>query len=360
MNRRRFLTIGRLARTAGQIAGAVEEARSAACGLLADDPPRQELALIHVSRSAMATRFEIILPWGLHDSTMAADDALDLIERLEAQLTVYRDDSEVAQLNRNAPCAAVQVEERLYDLLGYCALLSRETCGAFDITTGALIRTWGFFRRQGRVPSPSERKAALTRVGSGHLVFDDERQSIRFDCEGLEINLGSIGKGYALDRAAELLRDRWHVTAGLLHGGHSSVIALGSDPRDRRGWSVAISHPWIPDRKLAEVRLRDAALATSAATFQHLEHNGRKLPHVLDPRTGWPAQSMSSATVIASSAARADALSTAFFVMGPAAALAYCRAHPDVGAILLPAGDDCQPLILNLPADSLAPGTGAG
>jgi thiamine biosynthesis lipoprotein len=135
--------------------------------------------------------------------------------------------------------------------------------------------------------------------------------------------------------------------AGLLHGGHSSVYAIGSEP-GQRGWAVGVRHPWNREKRLAVIRLRDRGLATSAATFQHLEYNNRKLGHLLDPRTGWPAEGMASATVVAPSAAEADALATAFFVLGVEKARAFCSARPDVGALLLPAGESARPVVLGL------------
>ena len=177
---------------------------------------------------------------------------------------------------------------------------------------------------------------------------------MRYLRPGLEINLGSIGKGYALDRAAELLRAGVGRVGGLLHGGHSSVFAIGSEPGDARGWAVGIRHPWDPERRLALVRLRDRALGTSAATFQHLEYNGRKLGHILDPRTGWPAEGVASASVVAPTAAEADALATAFFILGIEAARAYCAAHPGIGAVLLPQGDAARPVVLGLGPDKVS------
>src|SRR5206468_1729435 len=116
--------------------------------------------------------------------------------------------------------------------------------------------------------------------------------------------------------------------------------AMGDQPGEAGGWPVGLRHPWDPERRLAVVRLRGRALATSAATFQHLEHDGRKLGHLLDPRTGWPADAVASATAVAPTAAEADALATAFFVLGVEAARDYCSAHPGVGAVLLPADGD--------------------
>ena len=187
----------------------------------------------------------------------------------------------------------------------------------------------------------------MQRVGMNRVVLDEERRTIHFLCRGLEINLGSIGKGYALDRVAERLRTEAALSSGLLHGGHSSVYAIGSSPGDARGWEVGVSHPWQPGKRLAVLRLRDRGLGTSAATFQHLEYNGRKLGHILDPRTGWPAEGVASATVTAPNAAAADALATAFFILGAAATREYCAAHPEVGVVLL-SDDSPRPLVCNI------------
>jgi thiamine biosynthesis lipoprotein len=123
---------------------------------------------------------------------------------------------------------------------------------------------------------------------------------------------------------------------------------MGPGPTAGRGWAVGIQHPRKPERRLAVVWLRDQALGTSAATLQHFDYNGRKLGHLLDPRTGWPAEGMALASVVAPTAAEADALSTAFYVGGVEQARKYCETHEEIGAILLPHGDDAQPQILGL------------
>jgi thiamine biosynthesis lipoprotein len=267
-----------------------------------------------------------------------AEEALDEIDRLEAQLSVYRESSEVHRLNRAASYCAIPVEEGLFGLLELSAQLCAATEGAFDVSAGALIKAWGFYKPPPRLPSQLERLAALECTGMGHVVLDPERRTVHFLKPGLEFNLGSIGKGYALDRAAAILRRRDDFSSALLHGGHSSVYAIGTEPGDERGWLVGLSHPWETDRRLATVRLRDRALGTSAATFRHLEYNGRKLGHTLDPRSGWPAGGMAQASAIAPTAAEADALATAFYVLGIEKTRSYCESHPEVGAILLAEG----------------------
>lgn len=225
MNRRDFLRPRRLASAAGQILDLVDErTRPADAG---------EALLLCFARRAMATTFEVVVPFDTPRANEAANAALDEIDRLEAQLTVYRDTSEVSRLNQLAPYTNLVVEDGLFELLETSARLHKESEGAFDVTAGALIKAWGFFRGPRRVPSEEERAQALERVGMQHVVLDRGGRSVRYLKLGLEINLGSIGKGYALDCVAGLLRNEWNLTSALLHGGHSSVYAIGMPPGDR-------------------------------------------------------------------------------------------------------------------------------
>ena len=165
----------------------------------------------------------------------------------------------------------------------------------------------------------------------------------------MRLNLGSIGKGYAVDRAVEHLLAAG-VSDFLVHGGQSSVAARGSavgplkiaaasdqPPAARTArspWKIGVKDPLRDERRLGQVELNDRALGTSGAQFQSFRHRGRRYGHILDPRTGWPADGMLSVTVLAPTAAEADALSTAFYVMGPEAAMSYCRHRPAIAAIL--------------------------
>lgn len=337
MNRRRFLRSRQLAGAAGTLIVPVPEV----------DPVPGDLTLIRVSRRAMATRFEVALPFGTPDALAAAEDALDLIDDLEDQLTVYRDHSEVSRLNATAATGPVAVEPNLFDLLSRAAVLTNETAGAFDPATGSLIKAWGFYRRDGHVPPPRELKAARACSGMRHVVLNATDRTVKYRRAGLELNLGGLGKGYALDEAADLLARKWGVRSALLHGGGSSVRAIGTPPGQPRGWPVAVRHPW-EDRTLGTVWLTDQGFGTSAATFQYFEYNGRKLGHLLDPRTGWPASGTASASVVAPTAADADALSTAFFVTGTPGAETHCTPRPHLGAVVLP--EDGPPAVVGLDA----------
>jgi thiamine biosynthesis lipoprotein len=271
-----------------------------------------------------------------------ASAALDEIARLEQQLTTFRADSEVSFINQCAATEAVQVEAALFALLSLCQELSRKTEKAFDITTGPLSRCWGFLRRQGRLPAAEEIAQALSSVGSEKILLDAEAKTIRFAQPDVEINLGSIGKGYALDRVAKQMRGA--VSTALLSAGASSMLAVGRGVRGQ-GWTVGIRDPRHLKQRIAVLCLRDAALATSGSEEQFFDREGQRYGHIIDPRTGWPADSVSSVTVVALSAGVADALATAFYVGGRALAESYCAAHPGTLALLLER-DAVRPIII--------------
>ncbi len=296
--------------------------------------------LVRFERAAMACKFEFVFNAGQHPaSTPAALAALDLVDRLEDQLSVYRAHSEISQINAHAFAAPVAVEPRLLALLADACRLHGETQGAFDITAGPLSATWGFSRRAGAMPSPARIAAALERVGCQYLQCDLAEGRIRFSRPGVEINLGAIGKGYALDRAAELI-EAAGVDDFLLHGGNSSVLARGAHgglPREV-GWRIGVRNPLRPERRLGQLFLRNQALATSGSGTQFFMHEGRRYGHILDPRSGWPAEGVLSATVVAPTASLADALSTAFYVLGPRAAGEFCSRNPEIGCLIVSPG----------------------
>ena len=300
--------------------------------LLARSEMRAPGYWLHVNRTAMACRFEVTIPQSEEAGVTAATEALDEIDRLEALLTVFRDTSEVSYINSHAANTSVRVSSELFDLLLLCKRFHRETGGAFDITSGPLTRCWGFLRRQGRLPVQEEIDHAKLIVGSEQLIFDDVAMSVRFAREGMEINLGSIGKGYALDRAVGLIADK--VNNVLLNAGASSMKAIGSGERGD-GWIVGLRNPRFKLRRLGVLRLRDCALSTSGNEEQFFEHQGRRYSHIIDPRSGWPAQGVTSVSVVAPTAAQSDALATAFFVGGRELAEHYCQTHTEVLVIML-------------------------
>ncbi len=342
--------------------------------------------LVSITREAMACEFEVLLNARQYPAGPdAAVAALDLVEQLESQLTIYRETSEVSRLNARAFAREVIVEVGLFGLLSQAKELFAATAGALDITAGPLSRVWGFHRRQGRMPSPDDVREALARVGCESLQLDETTCGVRFLKEGMEVNLGAIGKGFTLDRCADLLENAG-IKDFLIHGGMSSVLARGSREgqtdnqqvsKNQDGglsdesipsspqpptpsshsasWSVGLRHPLRPDVRLAEFYLQNQALGTSGSGTQFFHHQGKRYGHILDPRTGWPAEQVLSATVIAPSAALADALSTAFYVLGREGAQTYCQEHSEISALLIQAagrGTQVEMHPINLPDEA--------
>lgn len=292
--------------------------------------------LLRFGRRAMACDFQVFLRAEQRlGAVEAATQALDLIEQLEDQLTVFRSHSEISRINQEAGRQARRVEARLFELLQRCVAWHATTGRAFDITAGPLVKLWGFYTRAGRYPAEEDVARVLRQVGSQYLELDPAERTIRFGRPGMELNLGSVGKGYALDRCDEVLSAAG-VPDFLIHSGQSSILARGSrEGPDTPGWRVALRHPLRADRRLAELRLSDGALGTSGCGQQFFYHRGKRYGHVLDPRRGAPAEGVLSATVLAPTAAEADALATAFFILGPAETRTFCRERTDLAVVFV-------------------------
>ena len=293
--------------------------------------------LEHYSRNAMACEFQIMFNLRQYRSSAAAAlRAFDLIERIEAQMSIYRESSEITEINRRAGLEPQPVAPQMFDLFLTARQLYEATGGAFDFTSGPLTRTWGFEKRVGRLPERQEIDEALARVGTDRVELNEEKRTIRFLQSGVEINLNAIGKGHALDRVAEMFQASG-INDFVIHGGQSSVLAhgVGQEWEDESsGWIVGLSHPTLPGFRLCELMLRDRALSTSGNARQAFFHRGKRYGHVIDPRTGWPTDHCLSATVLAPNATLADGLSTAFFVMPVEEVERYCREHTEIAALL--------------------------
>ena len=214
--------------------------------LIADRFP--ETPTIHVEATQRAMACDFAVRYHDADRHLAGDmlAAFDEIEAVEDRLTIYRDESEVIELNQRAGDGAVAVSAELFTLVQLAERLHRETGGAFDITGTPLSRVWGFFERAGRLPTAAEIADALTKVGMQHVRLDAAAQAIEFSQPGMEINFNAIGKGYALDRAAAML-DARGAHDYLWHGGRSSILAHGKNHGDDRDyWSIGLQHPLEP------------------------------------------------------------------------------------------------------------------
>ncbi len=267
----------------------------------------------------MNTRYELVLhgpnPVALR---AAGEEALEEIGRLEDVLSIYRPHTEIALVNARAAREAVRVTPLVFRLLQHAQRLWRETEGAFDITIGPLMRCWGFLGGTGALPDPVALAEARACTGFQHVILDEGGFNVRFDREGVMLDLGAIGKGFAIERAMECLREAG-VECALLHGGTSTVAAMGIPP-DEEAWKIVLEipaeSPEAPPVPLAVVRLRDEALSVSAVWGKSFQTKERTFGHVLDPRTGEPADRAVMSAVVCASATESDALSTALLTLG--------------------------------------------
>jgi len=347
-NRREFLTgraVGKELRNVGDgIADAMSEGEATPVIPVARETVRLET-------TAMGCPWCIIMNPGPPQQVMAASDAFLMVHDCEQMLTVYRDDSEIAIVNRDAFQAPVEVSPELFAFLITCRELFESTEGSFDPTAGALIDLWKAARVDGTIPDNDAVQSALARTGMQHVGLDDVERTVRFGVDGLKFDFGAIGKGDGIDKAAEYLTEQ-RIDSYLIHGGHSSLFARGTHAQ-HDGWPVGIKNPLFTNKRYATLILKDQGMATSGSNIQFFRHQGQRYGHILDPKTGQPADRFLSVTVLAPTAIEADAISTAFYSMGLESALQYCDDHPSIGAILIPhpEGRILQPVIKNIPRE---------
>ena len=338
----------------------------------------------------MATRFEIFLH-GPNTVALraAAEEALAEIERLDRELSFYHPASQISRLNARAAHEPVTVEPAVFHLLVHAAQLHRDTAGAFDITIAPLLRAWGLTGAGGHLPPRAVLTAARRCVGMQHVQLVADNFTVRFLRPGVQLDLGAIGKGFALERATQILRELG-VTSALLHGGTSTVCALGHPP-DAPAWNIAIEHPKnalgqsrsadhcstgagetaprramrgppiestasshdeLPQEKrppapvLAIVPLCDSSLSVSAVWGKSFTANGRTYGHVIDPRTGRPTRRAQLAAVVLPSATESDAISTALLTLGAPGLQQLVALRPEIQALVATAGRAEKPTLV--------------
>src|SRR2546425_4236060 len=272
--------------------------------------------LFYESRPAMGTSFEVyVYAPDRERASEFFEAAFDEIERVEQALSNYRPSSELSRINAIAADAPVVTDPEVFALLERALDYSRQSDGAFDVTVGKLMKAWGFFRGAGRYPSNEELARAREQTGWQRVKLDQRARSAFFLTRGIELDLGGIGKGYALDCVARVLREAG-VKAALISSGSSSIYAIGAPP-GKAGWPVHVPDPMDRTRTVSTVLLKDQSLSTSGSYEKFFRLNGRTYCHIMDPRTARPVEGMLQTTVITPEATDSDALSTAVFVLGP-------------------------------------------
>lgn len=260
-----------------------------------------------------------------------AEAALSEFRRIDALLSAYRTGSEVSRVNDAAGRAPVKVSRETLALVQLSLRYAALSHGKFEPTIGPLVRLWGIGAGRTAPPSPAEIEAARRLVDYRRVVIDEARRTIYLPLAGMKLDLGGVAKGYAAQKAGELLRRRGVKSALIDAGGN--IVALGARPDGRR-WRVAIRHPRQSDAVVGVLQVADQAVVTSGDYERFFMYRGRRYHHLLDPATGYPADALQSATVIFPSSTVADLLSTSVFLLGPEEGPALAR-REGAGTVLV-------------------------
>ena len=285
-----------------------------AIALRSEEPPKPER--YEASASIMGSVYRIAAfgpKRGVLASVIGA--AFDEGRRIDAVLSNYREDSELSGINRRAAAEAVEVTPEMGALLAKCLDYSRVSDGAFDVTVGPLMKLWGFYRGDGKVPGSYAIARARRTIGYQNIEYDAAKRTVRFKTSGVEIDPGGIGKGYAVDRMAAILRDAG-IGSAMISAGSSSMYAIGAPPDEPRGWHVRIRDPKDADVTAAELYLKDQSLSTSGSYEKFFVADGKTYSHIMDPRTGMPSEGVVAVSVLAPKTLDSEAWTKAFFVNG--------------------------------------------
>jgi len=250
----------------------------------------------------------------------AVNAAFDRMAEIEAVADRYTGDSEISRMNRTAADGPVFVSDDMIEMLLMAGALSERTEGAFDITIAQLLDLWGF-TNEPRLPAPEEIEALLSSVCHSCVVVDDENMTVYYDAPDLSVDLGGIAKGYAVDEAVKVLKSLSVTSAVINAGGDMAVVGKKGDVP----WRIGIQHPRDSQELIAVLDIADRSVVTSGDYERFFFTDGVRYHHIIDPRTGYPAGMTMSVTVVTDNTAVADALATAYFVMGPEKALETAR-----------------------------------
>ncbi|HLK21691.1 MAG TPA: FAD:protein FMN transferase [Bryobacteraceae bacterium] len=295
-------------------------ARTSACATLlvaiSAFAAQPELQRAEGSVDAMGTAYTIVA-YGEDRGRLqsAISQGLEEARRLDEMLSNYKPSSEWSMVNRMAGSGPVHITPELFQLLSACVEYSRQSEGAFDITVGPLMRVWGFYKGSGHLPHRAEVWGALNKIGWRNIILDPAHLTVKFANPSLELDPGGIGKGYAVDRIVQILKDNG-IRQALVSGGGSSIYALGAPPGEK-GWKLDIKNPRKTEETIESVYLKDLSMSTSGNYEKFFYAEGKMYSHIMDPRTGYPSQGMLSTSVIAPRTLDSEAWTKPYYILGP-------------------------------------------
>jgi FAD:protein FMN transferase len=286
------------------------------------------------TEAIMGTRCYVEL-WA--DDPAKGNDAIDAVmaelRRIDNLMSHYKPESQLSQINQYGNERPVQVDKELFDLIKLSTHYSQITAGAFDITYASVGYLYDYPRHIH--PTEEQIREKLPAVNWRNMLLDEEHHTVRFEHPGMRIDLGGIGKGYAVDRGIDILKARGIERALVTAGGDSRIIG----DRLGRPWLVAVRHPDNPNKVVTRIPLSDSAVSTSGDYERYFDEGGVRYHHIIDPRTGHSASKVRSATILAPTATQTDGMSKTAFVLGPEKALEIINRMPEYDAVfVLPDG----------------------
>lgn len=294
--------------------------------LFAQEPYKRTLKL-------MGSRFDItVVAKDPVEANKYIDLAINEITRIEQLISSWDPKSQTSEINRNAGIKPVKVDSELFDLIQRGIGISKLTDGAFDISYASMDKIWKFDGSMTEMPSTDSIKASVSKVGYRNIILDKENNTVFLKLKGMKIGFGAIGKGYAADKAKNLLISKG-VVAGIINAS-GDMNTWGKQP-DGSEWKVAITNPMDKNKVFALLPINNGAVVTSGNYEKYVTFNDVRYTHIIDPRTGYPATGIISVTVFAPKAELADALATSVFVMGIEVGLNRIEQLPQVECIII-------------------------
>lgn len=281
----------------------------------------------------MGSRFDITVV--ANDSLQGykyINDAIEEISRIERLISSWDSKSQTSEVNRNAGIKAVKVDKELFDLIERSIAISKMTDGAFDITYASMDKIWKYDGSMTQMPSEDAIKASVSKIGYKNIILNKDASTVFLRLEGMKIGFGAIGKGYAADKAKDLLMTKG-VPSGIINAS-GDMNTWGLQPNGEQ-WKVAITNPMDKSKAYGLLPISNGAVVTSGNYEKFVEFNNVRYSHIIDPRTGYPATGIISVTVFAPKAELADALATSVFVMGKDVGLNRINQLPKVECIII-------------------------
>ncbi|MVZ64630.1 FAD:protein FMN transferase [Sphingobacterium sp. DK4209] len=288
---------------------------------------------IRRSMTLMGSVFEITLVD--KDSSTAnlhIDQAVAEIERIENLISEWRPNTQISRVNQNAGIKAIQVDSEVYDLCKRALYFSQISNGAFDISIAALDKIWRFDGSMEAMPSEAQIQQSVAHVGYQHIILDSTNSSIYLAKAGMKIGFGSIGKGYAADKAREVMKNL-NITAGMINA--SGDIASWGEQLNGEPWTIGVLNPFKAHKMIKVLKFKEHAVATSGSYEKYVEFNDVRYSHIIDPKTGYPSTGLVSATVYGPSAEFANGLSTSVMVLGAKKGIKLAKQFPQYRFILI-------------------------